>query len=149
MAIQLRRGQYERFDPTKLLPGELAVVLSGDPGSVNGMSIYCCFAAGTVKRLVTLEDVSGIIFSMTEDIANQFTADVQQATTDANDAAASASESANAASTAASEATGAAADARAAADEARGAVDPDMRLYMKWIEDDEGDQILAVVDTQN
>ena len=31
MAVQTRRGAYENFDPSKLLAGEWATVLSGDP----------------------------------------------------------------------------------------------------------------------
>ena len=33
MAIQMRRGEYGKFDPEKLLPAEWAVVLSGDPNT--------------------------------------------------------------------------------------------------------------------
>ena len=31
MAIQLRRGAYTNFNPSKLLPGEFAVVQNNDP----------------------------------------------------------------------------------------------------------------------
>ena len=57
MAIQSRRGQYGDFDPSKLLPGEWAGVLSGDPNAKDGKSIYYAFAAGNVKRMATYEDM--------------------------------------------------------------------------------------------
>lgn len=58
MAIQHRRGIYSRFDPTRLVAGEWAVVLSGDPLADDGMAAYVCFAAGTVKRVATYEDMA-------------------------------------------------------------------------------------------
>ena len=57
MAIQNRRGAYTNFDPTKMLPGEYAVVLSGDPSDNSGYAIYMCFASGVVKRLVFSEQL--------------------------------------------------------------------------------------------
>lgn len=58
MAIQHRRGPYSQFDPTRLMPGEWAVVLSGDPATVGGKAVYMCFAAGDVKRMATFDDFS-------------------------------------------------------------------------------------------
>ena len=57
MAIQLRRGAYDEFDPAALLPGELAVVTSGDPGTQDGRAVYACVAAGDAKRVVTADSV--------------------------------------------------------------------------------------------
>lgn len=57
MAIQYRRGQFSDFDPSKLKPGEPAVVLSGDPDSTDGQSVYFCFNAGNVKRIATTNDI--------------------------------------------------------------------------------------------
>lgn len=57
MAMQKRRGAYKDFDPRKMLPGEGATVISGDPHSVDGTAIYECFAAGDVKRMATYEDM--------------------------------------------------------------------------------------------
>ena len=57
MAIKNRRGPYNKFDPTKLLPGEWAVVLSGDPNASDGLACYMCFGAGVVKRMATYEDM--------------------------------------------------------------------------------------------
>ena len=45
MAIQHRRGIYSRFDPSRLVAGEWAVVLSGDPDAKDGKAAYGCFAA--------------------------------------------------------------------------------------------------------
>lgn len=57
MAIQMRRGEYGKFDPEKLLPAEWAVVLSGDPNTQDGRAVYLCFDAGNVKRMVMQEDL--------------------------------------------------------------------------------------------
>ncbi len=57
MAIQLRRGAYDGFDPAALLPGELAVVTSGDPGTQDGRAVYACVAAGDAKRVVTADSM--------------------------------------------------------------------------------------------
>ena len=57
MAIQNRRGAYGDFDPSKLLPGEWAVVLSGDTNASDGLACYMCFKAGVVKRMATYEDM--------------------------------------------------------------------------------------------
>ena len=53
----MRRGEYGKFDPEKLLPAEWAVVLSGDPNTQDGRAAYLCFDAGNVKRMVTQEDL--------------------------------------------------------------------------------------------
>lgn len=57
MAIQMRRGAYVNFNPAKLMPGEWAVVVSGDSGGKDGKAAYICFAAGDVKRVATYEDM--------------------------------------------------------------------------------------------
>lgn len=57
MAIQIRRGAYEDFDPNEMLAGELAMVQSGDTASSTGRSIYACFEPGVVKRLADYEDL--------------------------------------------------------------------------------------------
>lgn len=57
MAIQNRRGTYDKFDPQKMLPGEWASVISGDPHASDGRAVYMCFAAGDVKRMATYEDM--------------------------------------------------------------------------------------------
>ena len=53
MAIQNRRGGYGDFDPTKLKPGEFAIIQNGDPGSNDGKAVYICTQAGVVRTLVS------------------------------------------------------------------------------------------------
>lgn len=75
MAIQNRRGVYDKFDPQKMVPGEWAVVISGDEHAVDGKAVYMCFAAGNVKRMATYEDmVDNIQESSGEAIAQQIAA---------------------------------------------------------------------------
>ena len=76
MAIQNRRGIFSDFDPDKMTPGEWAVVLSGDPDSKDGTSVYMCFHAGGVKRMATYADMLSNIENATEDIRNQFTEEI-------------------------------------------------------------------------
>lgn len=78
MAIQTRRGSYDDFDPAKMLPGELATVTSGDPGANDGRSVYACFAAGDVKRMATYEDMQENINQATQDVQEDFTAQLTQ-----------------------------------------------------------------------
>ena len=78
MAIQTRRGIYDDFEPAKMLPGELATVTSGDPGADDGRSVYACFAAGDVKRMATYEDMQENISQATQDVQEDFTAQLTQ-----------------------------------------------------------------------
>ena len=57
MAILMRGGVYDDFDPNKLLPREFAVVLSNDASTRDGKAIYICFGPGKVKRISTFEDM--------------------------------------------------------------------------------------------
>lgn len=57
MAIQTRKGPYNKFDPQKLLPGEWATVTEGDPNADDGRAVYMCFTPGVVKRMATYEDM--------------------------------------------------------------------------------------------
>lgn len=61
MAIQNRRGAYSDFDPTKLMPGEFAVVMEDDPDGADGVAVYMCFGNGIVKRLIGAEDIQDIL----------------------------------------------------------------------------------------
>lgn len=58
MAIQHRRGAYADFDPSKMKPGEFAVVQSGDPDANDGEAVYMAFQAGNVKRMATHDEMN-------------------------------------------------------------------------------------------
>lgn len=58
MAIQHRRGAYADFDPSKMKPGEFAVVQSGDPDANDGEAVYIAFQAGNVKRMATHDEMN-------------------------------------------------------------------------------------------
>jgi hypothetical protein len=68
MAIRMRRGSFNKFDPAKMLAGELAVVLDGDPAVSDGKALYVCFAAGDVKRVATWEDAAQLIAAQLPDV---------------------------------------------------------------------------------
>lgn len=54
MAIQMRRGAYAEFDPSKMKAGEWAVSTDSD---TKKQQIWMCFAPGVVKRMAALEDL--------------------------------------------------------------------------------------------
>ena len=58
MAITMRHGPYNKFDPQKLRTGEIAVVTEGDPHASDGRAVYVCFSPGDVKRMATYEDMA-------------------------------------------------------------------------------------------
>lgn len=58
MAIQMRRGEYDDFDASKMLAGELAVVVSGDPETEGG-ALYVATAAGSATRVAFANEVPG------------------------------------------------------------------------------------------
>ena len=106
MAIQMRRGAYVNFNPAKLMPGEWAVVVSGDSNAKDGKSAYICFAAGDVKRIATYEDMvdnvhdavdqnNGAIIKEITDAANKASQQATGAASRANAAANQAIEIAN------------------------------------------------------
>lgn len=99
MAIQNRRGAYENFDPAKLLSGEWATVLSGDPNARDGRATYQCFEPGVVKRMATYEDMQENVDHSLDDMKTQFLSGITEAT-------ARAEEKAEAADTAAQNAQG-------------------------------------------
>lgn len=72
MAIVMRQGEYEDFIPSKMLPGEWAVVLADDPIVPDGKSVFIAFAAGDVKRMATYEDMKDLIGEATDDIRDQY-----------------------------------------------------------------------------
>ena len=91
MAIQHRRGIYEKFNPAKLVPGEWAVVLSGEPYAHDGRAAYVCFAAGVVKRVATYEDMLDYFESVKQEtldwIVNTANADFKREYTEIRDSA--------------------------------------------------------------
>ena len=104
MAIQIRRGSYEDFDPSKLVAGELAVVTEGDPSSSTGRALYICFEPGAVKRIVDYDDIGDEIAQAAGiqiDDLRDVVADAESATTAAETAAQNANTAAQAASQAA------------------------------------------------
>lgn len=82
MAIQHRRGPYSQFDPTRLMPGEWAVVLTGDPATVGGKAVYMCFAAGDVKRMATFDDFSQQIEDSLDQMEDSLDAQAEQTAND-------------------------------------------------------------------
>lgn len=131
MAIQNRRGTYDKFDPQKMLPGEWAVVISGDANALDGRTVYMCFAAGDVKRMATYEDmVDNIQSASGEVIAEQIQTaigktiqDCQSAINAANTAKRGAESAAETAANAASTANTAKVNAETAAQRANDAAD--------------------------
>lgn len=57
MAIQMRRGAYSDFDASRLVAGESAVVLSGDPDTSDGTAVYFATGNGTAKRIMYANDM--------------------------------------------------------------------------------------------
>ena len=71
MAIQNRRGAYTNFDPTKMKPGEFAIVQSGDPNSNDGKAVYICTQSGVVRRLVSELEVGDLVYNAISDVIPQ------------------------------------------------------------------------------
>ena len=79
MAIQNRRGAYVDFKPNKMVSGEWAIVLSGDPNAVSGQSVYIAFNNSQVKRMATYEDMVENINIATADIQAELRSGVEEA----------------------------------------------------------------------
>lgn len=79
MAIQLRRGAYADFDPTKMVPAEVGIVTSGDPNTDDGKAAYVAFSAGNAKRIATVEDIATDLQDATDDAVEQATARAEAA----------------------------------------------------------------------
>lgn len=83
MAIQMRRGKFTNFLPSKLQPGEWAIVQGEDPSATDGRSVYVAFAAGVVKRMATytdmLDNCRDIIEQSIEDTKAKLTEKVEAA----------------------------------------------------------------------
>lgn len=130
MAITMRHGPYNKFDPQKLRTGEIAVVTEGDPHASDGKAIYQCFSPGDVKRMATYEDMLDQIDEAGGDaIDNHIEQKVgtalkacEDATKAAQDAKTNADKAVSSANTAASSADTAAKSANEAAEKALEAV---------------------------
>jgi len=87
MAIRHRRGDYNNFEPNKMVAGEFAFVNTSDPNTDDGKAVYGTFTGGRTKRLCTYDEVSGLI-KHAEDInadIDQIKIDVTQLKDDAED----------------------------------------------------------------
>ena len=75
MAIRVRRGAKDDFDPTKMLPGEWAI--STDSNTLNQI-VWMCFAPGVTKRMGTYEDFKQQILEATEGIKEEYINEFQE-----------------------------------------------------------------------
>ena len=71
MAIQMRRGLRQDFDPTQMVAGEWAVSVDS---STSNRIVWMCFGAGAVKRMGTYEDFQAMIGEITDDIRDDMLA---------------------------------------------------------------------------
>ena len=67
--IQVRRGLYAEFEPTKLMPGEWAVSIDTE---TSRQVVWMCFSPGVTKRMGTLEDFEEQIKEVTDDIRQEY-----------------------------------------------------------------------------
>lgn len=74
MAIRIRRGLYDDFDSTKMLPGEWAVAIDSD---TSKQVVWMCFAPGVVKRMGTYEDFKQQIEEATAEIKDEYLTEFQ------------------------------------------------------------------------
>lgn len=100
--IQNRRGGYTDFDPSKLLPGEFAVVQVDDPNTPDGKAIYIAITAGNVVRLATANEIAAYNEQSKEVLiqVQQYSQQVQNALTTTRTKASEAAQSAQAAQSA-------------------------------------------------
>ena len=56
--VQHRRDSYSNYSPSKIKPGEIVMIQSGDPNSSSGRGVYACITAGDVVRLATQDELS-------------------------------------------------------------------------------------------
>lgn len=143
MAIQMRRGIFSKFDPSRMVAGEWAIVVNGVKDAVNGQAAYICFAPGVVKRVATVDDMAGIIANASQDIADS----IMKLATDTNEAIKLAEQKRVAAengrvdaaremASATDAANKAADEANKAAEAANSAVTADRKVWLDY--DDEG-----------
>lgn len=90
MAIQMRRGAYAQFDPSKMKAGEWAVSTDSD---TKKQQIWMCFAPGIVKRMGTVEDFNIEIQRLIQDYLDSMAESVEKAQESAKLATSKAQES--------------------------------------------------------
>lgn len=73
MAIQHRRGDFNNFEPEKMVAGEFAYVNSNDPATADGKGVYATFTGGVTKRMCTYDEVSGLVNQ-----AKQYKEDIEE-----------------------------------------------------------------------
>jgi hypothetical protein len=95
MAIQMRRGAYAQFDPSKMKAGEWAVSTDSD---TKKQQIWMCFAPGIVKRMGTVEDFNIEIQRLIQDYLDGIAESVSQAQKSAQTATEKATSASNSAS---------------------------------------------------
>lgn len=110
MAIQMRRGAYAEFDPSKMKAGEWAVSTDSD---MKKQQIWMCFAPGIVKRMGTVEDFNVEIQRLIQSYLDGMAESVEKAQKSAQ----TATEKADSASNSASQAQKSAQTASQKADE--------------------------------
>ena len=89
MAIQMRRGAYAQFDPSKMKAGEWAVSTDSD---TKKQQIWMCFAPGIVKRMGTVEDFNTEIQRLIQNYLDGMAESVSQAQKSAQTASQKANE---------------------------------------------------------
>ena len=97
MAIQMRRGAYAQFDPSKMKAGEWAVSTDSD---TKKQQIWMCFAPGIVKRMGTVEDFDIEIQRLIQNYLDGMAESVEKAQESAKLATSKAQESATSATNA-------------------------------------------------
>lgn len=132
MAITMRHGPYNKFDPQKLRTGEIAVVTEGDPHAFDGKAIYQCFSPGDVKRMATYEDMADQIEEAGgEVIDNHIDAKVGTALKACEDATKAANKAKENADNAVSDTNAAASSAQTAAESANEAAEKALEAVRK------------------
>lgn len=82
----MRRGEYSKFDAESMLPGEWAVVLSGDTSAIDGKAVYICTSAGVTKRMATIDDLAMVAANANPEVFDQIRTALVNALSDIRDA---------------------------------------------------------------
>ena len=114
--VQHRRDIYSNFAPSKIKPGEIIMITSGDPNSSSGKAVYACIAAGDVMQLATRDELH--TYDQAAEAARDAAVTAKTAAQNAQSIAQSAQTNAETAKTAAETAQAAAETAQAGAEAA-------------------------------